>query len=72
MKSLSIDLPGNLAMAVESYVKAGFFRSESDLFLAAISTSMKPAKDSEKARKLQELIWKLEGDNEQPTMPHCN
>ena len=37
MKSLSIDLPDNLATAVESYVKAGFFRSELDVLLAAIS-----------------------------------
>jgi Arc/MetJ-type ribon-helix-helix transcriptional regulator len=63
MKSLSIDLPDNLATAVESYVKAGFFRSELDLFLAAISTSKKQAKDPEKAGKLQELIWKLEGSD---------
>jgi len=37
MKSLSIDLPDNLAIAVESYVKAGFFHSELDVLLAAIS-----------------------------------
>ena len=37
MKSLSIDLPDNLVAAVESYVKAGFFRSELDVLLAAIS-----------------------------------
>ncbi len=37
MKSLSIDLPDNMAIAVESYVKAGLFRSEMDVLLAAIS-----------------------------------
>ncbi|MBL7074106.1 hypothetical protein ISS37_02545 [candidate division KSB1 bacterium] len=37
MKSMSIDLPDNLAVAVQSYVKAGFFRSELDVLLAAIS-----------------------------------
>ena len=37
MKSLSVDLPDNLAMAVESYVKAGLFNSELDVLLAAIS-----------------------------------
>ncbi|MEW5802095.1 MAG: hypothetical protein AB1847_08325 [bacterium] len=37
MKSLSIDLPDSLAEAVESYVKAGLFRSEMDVLLAAIS-----------------------------------
>ena len=37
MRSLSIDLPDNLATTVESYVKAGFFRSELDVLLAAIS-----------------------------------
>ena len=37
MKSLSIDLPDNLAKAVEGYVKTGSFRSETDVLLAAIS-----------------------------------
>jgi Arc/MetJ-type ribon-helix-helix transcriptional regulator len=37
MKSLSVNLPDNLAMAVESYVKAGLFNSEMDVLLAAIS-----------------------------------
>ncbi len=37
MKSLSMDLPDDLAVAVESYVKAGFFHSELDVLLAAIS-----------------------------------
>jgi len=37
MKYLSVNLPDNLAMAVESYVKAGFFDSELDVLLAAIS-----------------------------------
>lgn len=37
MKAMSIDLPDNLAIAVENYVKAGFFRSELDVLLAAIS-----------------------------------
>jgi Arc/MetJ-type ribon-helix-helix transcriptional regulator len=37
MKSLSIDLPDSLAKAIESYVKAGLFRSEMDVLLAAIS-----------------------------------
>jgi len=37
MKSLSVNLPDNLAMALESYVKAGLFNSELDVLLAAIS-----------------------------------
>ena len=37
MKSLSMDLPDNLATAVERYVKEGFFRSKFDVLLAAIS-----------------------------------
>jgi Arc/MetJ-type ribon-helix-helix transcriptional regulator len=37
MKHQSIDLPDNLAVAVESYVKAGLFNSELDVLLAAIS-----------------------------------
>lgn len=37
MKSMAIDLPDNLAIAVESYVKAGCFRSELDVLLAALS-----------------------------------
>ncbi|MEW6378381.1 MAG: hypothetical protein AB1611_02105 [bacterium] len=37
MKSVSIDLPDDLAIAVESYVKAGLFHSEMDVLLAAIS-----------------------------------
>ena len=37
MKSLFIDLLDNLAIAVESYVKAGCFRSEPDVLLAALS-----------------------------------
>ena len=37
MKSISIDLPDNLATAVQAYVKTGFFRSELDVLLAAIS-----------------------------------
>ena len=37
MKSVLVDLPDNLAIAVESYVKSGFFDSELDVLLAAIS-----------------------------------
>ena len=37
MKSLSVDFPDSLAVAVESYVKAGLFNSELDVLLAAIS-----------------------------------
>jgi Arc/MetJ-type ribon-helix-helix transcriptional regulator len=37
MKSISVELQDNLASAVESYVKAGFFRSELDVLLAALS-----------------------------------
>ena len=37
MKSMSIDLPDNLAIAIKSYVKAGCFRSELDVLLAALS-----------------------------------
>lgn len=37
MKSMSVDLPDNLFTAIESYVKAGCFRSELDVLLAALS-----------------------------------
>lgn len=37
MKSLSIDLSDELAISIESYVKAGFFHSELDVLLTAIS-----------------------------------
>jgi Arc/MetJ-type ribon-helix-helix transcriptional regulator len=37
MKYQSINLPDNLAIAVESYVKAGLFNSELDVLLAAVS-----------------------------------
>ena len=37
MKSISVELPDNLASAVESYVEAGFFCSELDVLLAALS-----------------------------------
>jgi len=36
MKSVTIDLPDNLAVAIESYVKSGFFNSELDVLLVAI------------------------------------
>lgn len=37
MKTLSITLPDHLAEHIHDYVKAGFFLSESDVVLAAIS-----------------------------------
>ncbi|OGL43579.1 MAG: hypothetical protein A2161_21535 [Candidatus Schekmanbacteria bacterium RBG_13_48_7] len=37
MRSISIDLPDNLASAVDNYIKAGFFRTEFDVILAALS-----------------------------------
>lgn len=37
MKTLSITLPDHFAERIHDYVKAGFFRSESDVVLAAIS-----------------------------------
>jgi len=37
MKSISVDLSDNLAMVVESYVKAGLFNSELDVLMAAVS-----------------------------------
>ena len=36
MKTLSIDLPDNLAAEIGAYVKAGLFRSEPDAVLAAM------------------------------------
>lgn len=35
MKSVSLELPDNLATVLNSYVQAGFFRSEIDVILAA-------------------------------------
>ena len=37
MKTLSIDIPDNLAAQINDYVKAGFFPSEPDMILAAMS-----------------------------------
>lgn len=37
MKTLSINIPDNLAAQINDYVKAGFFSSEPDVILAAIS-----------------------------------
>jgi len=37
MKTLSIDLPDKLAAEIDAYVKAGFFHSEPDAVLAAMS-----------------------------------
>jgi Arc/MetJ-type ribon-helix-helix transcriptional regulator len=37
MKTLSIDLPDKLAAEIDAYVKEGFFHSEPDAVLAAMS-----------------------------------
>jgi Arc/MetJ-type ribon-helix-helix transcriptional regulator len=37
MKTLSITLPDHLAERIDDYVKAGFFLSEPDVVLAAMS-----------------------------------
>ena len=37
MKTLSINIPDNLAAQINDYVKAGFFPSEPDVILAARS-----------------------------------
>ena len=37
MKTLSIVIPDNLAAQINDYVKAGFFLSEPDVILAAMS-----------------------------------
>jgi Arc/MetJ-type ribon-helix-helix transcriptional regulator len=37
VKKLSIDIPDNLAAQIDDYVKAGFFPSEPDVILAAMS-----------------------------------
>jgi Arc/MetJ-type ribon-helix-helix transcriptional regulator len=37
MKTISVNLPDNLATAVDTYVKAGFFDSELDVLLAAVT-----------------------------------
>jgi len=37
MKILSINIPDNLAVQINDYVKAGFFSSEPDVVLAAMS-----------------------------------
>ena len=37
MKTLSIDIPDNLAAQINDYVKAGFFPCEPDVILAAMS-----------------------------------
>ena len=37
MKTLSINIPDNLAAQINDYVKAGFFLSEPDVILAAMS-----------------------------------
>jgi Arc/MetJ-type ribon-helix-helix transcriptional regulator len=37
MKTLSINVPDNLAAEINDFVKAGFFHSEPDVILAAMS-----------------------------------
>ena len=37
LKTLSINIPDNLAAQINDYVKAGFFTSEPDVVLAAMS-----------------------------------
>ena len=37
MKTISIDMPDNLSAAIEGDVKGGFFNSELDVLLAALS-----------------------------------
>lgn len=37
MKTLSIDLPEKLAAEIDAYVKAGLFKSEPEVVLAAMS-----------------------------------
>jgi len=37
LKTLSIKIPDNLAIQINNYVKAGFFNSEPDVLLAAMS-----------------------------------
>ncbi len=37
MKTLSVNIPDNLAAQINDYVKAGFFSSEPDVILAAMS-----------------------------------
>jgi Arc/MetJ-type ribon-helix-helix transcriptional regulator len=37
VKTLSITIPDNLAAQIKDYVKAGFFSSEPDVILAAMS-----------------------------------
>ena len=56
MKAISVELPDNLASAVESYVKAGFFRSEPDVFLAALSEFVRRNKIELKERFAREDI----------------
>ena len=50
IKSIFIDLPATLASVVESYVKAGFFRSEPDILLAALSEFVRQNRIELKAR----------------------
>lgn len=37
MKSVAVKMPDQLAAAVEDYIKAGFFHSKSDVFVAAVA-----------------------------------
>jgi Arc/MetJ-type ribon-helix-helix transcriptional regulator len=37
LKTLSIKIPDNLAAQINNYIKAGFFTSEPDVVLAAMS-----------------------------------
>jgi len=37
MKTISVNLPDNLATAVDNFVEAGFFSSELDVLLAAVT-----------------------------------
>jgi len=61
MKSVLVDLPDNLAVVVESYVKSGIFNSESDVLLAAISEFVRRNRiDLMEQFALEDIEWAKE------------
>lgn len=58
MKTLSIKTPDNLAAQINDYVKAGFFSSEPDVILAAMSEFLRRNRiDLMERFALEDIEW---------------
>lgn len=58
MKTLSIHIPDNIADQIHDYVKAGFFSSEPDMILAAMSEFLRRNRvDMMERFALEDIEW---------------